>query len=255
MGESYDRGSSYDTAGHFVLATDRYYKGMLRLRYFEEHNRCEVPSIREAKPMPTVSSIDDPRYVKALSHPLRVRILGILEDRPASPVELTDLLDATLGTVSYHVRQLNDLGLLKLVRETPRRGAIEHHYRAQPRPTSGGSSWEAASLVTKQAVIGAELQHTVDAAQRAAAVGGFDREPARLERLRLRLDDKGRAALGRAVDKLVEETARIEAASAKRLKGDEPATDTALAALLFELPAAADDATPRASRGRRTDRR
>lgn len=80
-----------------------------------------------------ITNIDDPRYVKALAHPLRVRILAILEERPGSPVELSRLLDVSLGVVSYHVRTLDDLGLLKLIRTTQRRGAIEHHYRAVAR--------------------------------------------------------------------------------------------------------------------------
>ena len=101
--------------------------------------------------MPTITNVDDQRYVKALSHPLRVRILGILEEQPASPVELSQVLDATLGTISYHVRQLNELGLLELVRETPRRGAIEHHYRAKPRPKSGGASWDSVSVIAAYA--------------------------------------------------------------------------------------------------------
>src|SRR4051812_50182977 len=101
--------------------------------------------------MPSIKTVDDQRYVKALSHPLRVRILGILEDRAASPVELSQVLDATLGTISYHVRQLNELGLLELVRETPRRGAIEHHYRAKPRPRSGGAARGSVSGLPQQA--------------------------------------------------------------------------------------------------------
>jgi hypothetical protein len=36
--------------------------------------------------------------------------------------------------VSYHVRILARLGLIELVRTTPRRGAVEHHYRSLPRP-------------------------------------------------------------------------------------------------------------------------
>ena len=59
-----------------------------------------------------IANIDDPRYVKALAHPLRVRILAILEERPASPVELSRMLGSNLGVVSYHVRTLFDLGLL-----------------------------------------------------------------------------------------------------------------------------------------------
>jgi hypothetical protein len=35
-----------------------------------------------------ITNIDDPRYVKAMSHPLRVRILALLDEHSASPVEL-----------------------------------------------------------------------------------------------------------------------------------------------------------------------
>src|SRR3712207_8739614 len=39
-------------------------------------------------------TIDDPRFVKAMSHPLRVRILARLAERTASPNELAEWLDA-----------------------------------------------------------------------------------------------------------------------------------------------------------------
>jgi DNA-binding transcriptional ArsR family regulator len=68
--------------------------------------------------------------VKALTHPMRVQILALLEERTATPAELAVELGAPLGNVSYHVRQLSGLGLIKLVKRTPRRGAVEHHYRA-----------------------------------------------------------------------------------------------------------------------------
>src|SRR4051812_22494554 len=204
------------------------------------------PSPESEGAMPPISSVDDPRYVKALSHPLRVRILGILEEQAASPVELSQVLDASLGTISYHVRQLNDLGLLELVRETPRRGAIEHHYKARPRPRSGGDAWESVSVVAKQAVIGAELAQTTDVATRAAAVGGFDRDHARLERLRLTLDAKGVEQLSKAVAKLVGEATKIQEAAAKRLgSGNGAATDTALVAMLFDAVGAPDPSAGR----------
>ena len=80
---------------------------------------------------PTADS-SEPHAVKALAHPLRVRALAILTEREASPSELAEELDEPLGNVSYHVRLLHDLGLIELVGTTPRRGAIEHHYRARP---------------------------------------------------------------------------------------------------------------------------
>ena len=81
-----------------------------------------------------ITNIDDPRYVKAISHPLRVRILAMLQERTASPSQLSEWLGATLGTTAYHVRALHKLGLIELADETRVRGAIEHHYRAGIRP-------------------------------------------------------------------------------------------------------------------------
>lgn len=195
--------------------------------------------------MPPIKRADDPRYVKALSHPLRVRILGILEEQAASPVELSQVLGASLGTVSYHVRQLNELGLLDLVRETPRRGAVEHHYRARPRPRSGGEAWESVSMVAKQAIIGAELEHTSDVAARAAAVGGFDGDHARLERLRLSLDDRGVKALAKALAKLVDEAHKIQAASDARTGSNGTRTDVGLVAMLFDAVGGVDPSAGR----------
>lgn len=64
----------------------------------------------------------------ALDHPLRARIYESLEGREASPRRLSTELGAPLGTVAYHVRRLLDFGLIRLVRVSRRRGAIEHHY-------------------------------------------------------------------------------------------------------------------------------
>jgi hypothetical protein len=36
-----------------------------------------------------IETINDPRYVKAMSHPLRVRILAMLDERMASPTQLS----------------------------------------------------------------------------------------------------------------------------------------------------------------------
>jgi predicted transcriptional regulator len=66
----------------------------------------------------------------ALAHPLRARALAILGERTASPKELARELDASLTLVSYHVRHLAELGVIRLEHTTPHRGAVAHHYRA-----------------------------------------------------------------------------------------------------------------------------
>jgi DNA-binding transcriptional ArsR family regulator len=184
-----------------------------------------------------VTGIDDPRYVKALTHPLRVRILALLQERTASPRELAQWLGASLGTVSYHVRTLHDFGLIELVDTTQVRGAIAHHYRAVERPAVSGEAWASAAPIVKQATLGAALQTIDEYARASAAAGGFDRAEAQLSRTTLRLDAKGWQQAAKACDKLLAELARAEEAAAKRLarNGDgNGASDAALAVLLFE---------------------
>jgi DNA-binding transcriptional ArsR family regulator len=186
------------------------------------------------KPVP---NIDDPRFVKALSHPMRVRILALLQERTATPRELAQWLDATLGTVSYHVRALHQLGLLDLVRTTQVRGAIAHHYRARERPRVSDDAWAAAAPIVKQAAVGATLQTVDDYARASAAAGGFDRAEAQLTRSSLRLDAKGWQQAATAAEKLLAELGRIEAGAAKRLANDphaDSASDAAVVMMLFD---------------------
>ena len=141
--------------------------------------------------MKPITNIDDPRYVKALSHPLRVRILALLEERTASPVELAGWLGATLGTVAYHVRTLERIGLIELIRETRVRGAVEHHYRAKERPSVSDEAWAAAPPIVKQAAVSASLETIGAYARAASAAGGFDHGNSHLSRTALKLDNRG----------------------------------------------------------------
>src|SRR6202012_3026349 len=79
----------------------------------------------------------DQRLVRALGHPLRVKILEVVQLRNASPSELTDMLQAPLGNVAYHVRVLEKCGCIEQVATARRRGAGEHYFRALPRSCIG----------------------------------------------------------------------------------------------------------------------
>src|SRR3954466_13898107 len=139
--------------------------------------------------MRAISDIGDPRLVKALAHPLRVQILTVLEERVASPSDLAEELGAPLGNVSYHVRTLSDLGLLKLVRRRTRRGAVEHYYRARERATVSDRAWSQVPTVVRRSMVGVALEQAVDHAASAAASGGFDGEEPSLTRHSLTLDE------------------------------------------------------------------
>jgi DNA-binding transcriptional ArsR family regulator len=206
-----------------------------------------------------VPNINDPRYVKALSHPLRVRILALLQERTASPRELAEWLDATLGTVSYHVRTLHDFGLIELVRTSQVRGAIAHHYRAKVRPRVSDEAWAAAAPIVKQAAVGAALQTVDDYARASAAGGGFDRGEAHLSRTNMRLDAKGWQQAARACEKLLGDLNKVEEAAEKRLAKDphaEGASDAAVVIMVFEaVKLSQPDPDAPAGRAKRAPRR
>jgi DNA-binding transcriptional ArsR family regulator len=69
--------------------------------------------------------------MKALAHPLREEILDYIartDGEPVSPSEMAEALGVPLANLSYHVRMLSQLGIVKVVKVVPRRGAIEHFY-------------------------------------------------------------------------------------------------------------------------------
>lgn len=169
--------------------------------------------------MKPYSDITDPRLIKALAHPLRIRILAILEDREmASPNELSELLGVSLGVMSYHVRRLHALGFLELVKRTPRRGAIEHHYRAKARPKVSDEGWAETPAIVKRAMVGASLEQVSGYVNAAAASGGFDNADAHLSRSVVELDEKGWKELAGEMAKTLATIEKIEAEAAERMR-------------------------------------
>lgn len=85
----------------------------------------------------------DLRYVKALDHVLRQHILLATVQGEASPKELAEALDEGLSQVSYHVKVLRDDcdGIIEETRTVPRRGAVEHYYRANAKTLFPAKAW------------------------------------------------------------------------------------------------------------------
>src|SRR4051812_18895218 len=192
--------------------------------------------------MRAISDIGDPRLVKALAHPLRVQILNTLEDRVASPSDLATELNAPLGNVSYHVRTLAELGLVKLVKRRTRRGAVEHYYQAKGRAQVSDKAWAQVPGVVKRSMVAVGLEQALDHAAAAAAEGGFDSEQANLTRQSITLDAQGWSELSAAVAKLHDDLGKIEQRSAGRRKGDNGRTVQAgLVTMLFEAQSHAQD--------------
>jgi DNA-binding transcriptional ArsR family regulator len=180
--------------------------------------------------------ITDPRMAKALAHPLRVRILGLLDNRVASPNEIANEIGASLGVVSYHVRTLVGLGFLELVGKRQRRGATEHYYRAISRPVVTSEAWEKMPSVVKKAMVGATLGHVSDLVNLAAHAGGFEHADAHLTRSPLVLDQQGFKEVAEKLDKLLAELDHVNAAAEQRLAaaGENGQIRATVVLMLFE---------------------
>ena len=185
----------------------------------------------------TYPATTDPEVVKAYGHVLRVRLLGMLEGRAASPARLAEELEESLGTVAYHVRQLADAGLLELVGSEERRGALEHRYTAKP-PMVTNAEWSSVAPATKRAILETGLQRVMFQSVSAVAAGGFDRPDAHMTRSPLRLDRRGWETISEDLNSMLERIERVADESAARLaqNPDDEIDAPVVVMMLFERP-------------------
>lgn len=80
--------------------------------------------------MATTRRITEPQDLRALAHPLRLRMLGALRlDGPATATALARRFDVSSGVTSYHLRALADRGFVEDDPERPD-GGRERWWRA-----------------------------------------------------------------------------------------------------------------------------
>ncbi|HEV2061488.1 MAG TPA: helix-turn-helix domain-containing protein [Solirubrobacteraceae bacterium] len=178
----------------------------------------------------------DTKQMKALAHPLRQQILVALSERVASPSELAEELGEPLGNVSYHVRMLVDLDCIELVSTTPRRGALEHHYRAIVRPFFADAAYASFPASTKRALMGDVLTDIWNDVAAAADEGTFDDPETHVNRQALRLDEQGASELSALMSEVAGRVQEIRKASAARLgknRTSAEAVPTVVATLAF----------------------
>ncbi|WP_067169203.1 winged helix-turn-helix domain-containing protein [Microtetraspora niveoalba] len=85
--------------------------------------------------------VTDPRTLKAVAHPLRVRLLGALRmEGPATATELAARFGESSGSTSYHLRQLARYGFVE--EDAERRDRRERRWRA----AHAFTSWSNAEL-------------------------------------------------------------------------------------------------------------
>jgi DNA-binding transcriptional ArsR family regulator len=181
------------------------------------------------------------QLAKALAHPLRVRILSSLHKGISSPNQLAQELGEPLGNVSYHVKTLLEYDCVELVKTEPRRGAVEHFYRATERAFFSASDWQKIPASARKGISGSILETVGQDATAALIAGSIDaRSDSHVSRTPLVLDDKGWTEITELLAGTVAKAIQIQGEAATRLDGETDSIATTLAILHFESPAAKD---------------
>ncbi|HVO55011.1 MAG TPA: winged helix-turn-helix domain-containing protein [Solirubrobacterales bacterium] len=184
----------------------------------------------------------DRQLVKALAHPVRAKALTILNERVASPIEISGELGVPVGTVSYHVSELERIGWVKLVKTEQRRGAVEHFYRGVARNYLDDRFWAELSDAARDNTSLTVFRVLISAARESLAAGLFDeRKDRHASVVTYDLDEQGWAeahdlyeqTLNRLMDIGLESEVRLAESPAGGSKVDVRATFGLLA---FESP-------------------
>lgn len=147
----------------------------------------------------------------SVNHPVRLDAFTIFAERMASPKELRKLLRQPLSTVSFHVKEMFRDDTIELVKTEPRRGAVEHFYRAKSRPEIDDDEWRGMAKGAKRGIVAAAVNMLV--AELLSAVRHHKMEAddnLALIYLPTRFNTKGRVEVQAA---LVAAQERIEAAA------------------------------------------
>src|SRR3954454_21447472 len=177
--------------------------------------------------------------VKALNHPVRVKALTILTERIASPKEISEQIDMPLSNVSYHVRVLDELGLVEIVEEESVRGSVAHFYKAMERPLIDNPDWEKLSPKVRSAFSGYVIETLMSDAANSLAAGIFDqRDDRHLSRTSLVLDERAWRKVSEIQAKALNQILKEQAAATARLgKSNAEAIQAIAGMTCFEVPA------------------
>jgi DNA-binding transcriptional ArsR family regulator len=161
----------------------------------------------------------EPRLIRALEHVLRQHILLAAVAGEVSPNGLSKALDEGLSHVSYHVKVLRDEcdGMIEETRTEPRRGAVEHYYRASVKTLLPAKTWRGLKKGLR-AVVGAgqasDLFNDLADALKAGKLQGDDDQ---IIRSPLALDLEGKRNVKAIAQRATGEVEREQGAATKRM--------------------------------------
>ena len=120
----------------------------------------------------------DPSLFKAMSHPIRVGILGDLSipNATLAPSEFAEKIRKKLTTVSYHFRVLEKYDLIEIVKEKKSRGSVKHVYRSKALALfTNSKEWENMLGQARTEVAAQTWRNYLEVSRRAIDAGAFEK--------------------------------------------------------------------------------
>lgn len=185
-----------------------------------------------------------------LAHPVRVRVLELLNERDMSPIEFCregfapESMD--VSHVAYHFRELAEYGCLKVIEENKRRGSIEHVYRGIGRAYFSDADWTSLDGEERARITKTVIQGLFARIEGAVMTETFDaRDDRHLSWIAMKLDDQGWREMATTLAAAFGEVEQIRSDAEKRLAdGGGPVIPSTCAILGFESPSAPDQPPP-----------
>jgi len=161
----------------------------------------------------------DPRLTKALDNVLRQHILLAMVQGETSPNELSKALGVELSQVSYHVKVLREdcEGMIKETRREPRRGAVEHYYRATEKTLLPAKTWRRLKKGLRAVVGAGQASDLFNDLADALKAGKLQGDHDQITRTPLVLDGEGKRNVKTIAQRATKEVESEQQAAAKRM--------------------------------------
>ena len=177
------------------------------------------------------------RLAKAMAHPVRLKALELMNERPIAPVEVSEQIGVELSNVSYHFRTLLELDCIEAAGTEQVRGSIKTTYRSKVRLTFDSGVWESLSRLGKSGLTASVLQKMMTRASDALASNTFDgvKEP-HLSVSTIKVDWEGWDEIFEMLATTMFRIAEIEKESAERAADVDERFPATVGMLGFESP-------------------
>jgi len=181
-------------------------------------------------------------FVDAVGHPLRSRIIAIIEHEWASAARIATELGTPTRTVRYHLRFLRERGFISVRQAERRRNVHEYSFEGTTFGYVDDELYASLSLAERRATTHHYLRALWRGVDRFVAAGNaYDTHFPVTVRVRLAVDEQAWGELTEILSSALEQILAVKRESAARLGGRaEEGSDAEVGLLAFEAPARAE---------------